>query len=279
VNRGPLLLLVASLGVAAGCGGDDSADSADSTNPVSAAESETASGTSESIDPSGTTSAVIDPGDGGNYMVEIEPGEFTSVVDNPFLPLLAGTVWQYDERHADAETQTDTVEVLDQQRTVMGVDTIVVHDVAKDADGTTVEDTYDWYAQDSAGNVWYFGEDTTSYDEGQSSTEGSWEAGVAGALPGIVMLADPTVSDIGYRQEYLAGVAEDMGQVIAGSGSITVPFGTFDDIIRTRDWSPIEPDIVEEKVYASGIGVVHEETLSPADEHEEVVLTSFTPPA
>ena len=133
--------------------------------------------------------------------------------------------------------------------------------------------------RDRAGNVWYFGEDTTSYDEGQSSTEGSWEAGVAGALPGIVMLADPTVSDIGYRQEYLAGVAEDMGQVIAGSGSITVPFGTFDDIIRTRDWSPIEPDIVEEKVYASGIGVVHEETLSPADEHEEVVLTSFTPPA
>jgi len=280
VNRGPLLLLVASLGVAAGCGGDDSAGSADSANPpaVSASDSETASATSETIEPSGST-PVIDPGDGGNYTVVIEHDDFSSVVDNPFFPLAPGAVWQYDETHADGETQTDTVEVLDQQRTVMGVDTIVVHDVAKDADGTTVEDTYDWYAQDSAGNVWYFGEDTTSYDEGQSSTEGSWEAGVAGALPGIVMLADPTVSDIGYRQEYLAGVAEDMGQVIAGSGSITVPFGTFDDIIRTRDWSPIEPDIVEEKVYASGIGVVHEETLSPADEHEEVVLTSFTPPA
>jgi len=278
VNRGPLALIVAALGVAAGCGGDDSADSADAANPVGSTYSETDSGTSESIEPSGSTTPVIDPGDGGNYTVEIEPTDFTSVVDNPFFPLAAGMVWHYDETHADGETQTDTVEVLDQQRTVMGVDTMVVHDVAKDADGTVVEDTYDWYAQDTAGNVWYFGEDTTSYDDGQSSTEGSWEAGVAGALPGIVMQADPTVSDTGYRQEYLAGVAEDMGQVIADSGSLTVPFGTFDNIIRTRDWSPIEPDLVEEKVYARGIGVVHEETVSPADEHEEVVLTSFTLP-
>jgi len=278
VNRRRLLVLVAAFGVAAGCGGDDSADSAGSASAGSSADSETASGTSESIGASGSTEPVIDPGDEGNYTVDIEPADFTSVVDNPFFPLAPGTIWQYEETHADGETQTDTVEVLDQQRTVMGVSTIVVNDVAKDADGTVVEDTYDWYAQDSAGNVWYFGEDTTSYDEGQSSTEGSWEGGVAGALPGIVMPADPAVSETGYRQEYLAGVAEDMGQVIADSGSITVPVGTFDDIIRTREWSPVEPDIVEEKVYASGVGVVHEETVSPADEHEEVALTSFTLP-
>jgi hypothetical protein len=161
----------------------------------------------------------------------------------------------------------------------MGVDTIVVHDVATNEDGDVVEDTYDWYAQDSAGNVWYFGEDTTSFDEGTTSKKGSWEGGVDGALPGIVMQADPKVSSTGYRQEYLAGTAEDMGQVIADSGSITVPYGTFDDIIHTRDWSPVEPDVIEEKIYARSIGVVHEATVSPADEQDEVVLVAYTPPA
>jgi len=264
----PLLVFVATaLGIAGGCGGDDSASS-DSSPTSSSDESNQAS----------ALAAVIDPGDGGTYTVDIEPAGFTSVVDNPFFPMLAGSVWQYEETNADGDVQTDRVEVLDQHRTVMGVDTIVVHDVAKDEDGTIVEDTYDWYAQDSAGNVWYFGEDTTSYDEGQSSTEGSWEAGVAGALPGVVMQSDPTVSESGYRQEYRAGVAEDMGQVIADTGKVTVPFGTFDDVIRTRDWSPLEPELIEEKTYARSIGVVREETVSPKDEHEDVVLVSFTPP-
>jgi hypothetical protein len=158
--------------------------------------------------------------------------------------MLPGSVWQYEETTADGERQTDTVEVLDEQREVMGVETIVVHDVVKDADGEVIEDTFDWFAQDADGNVWYFGEDTTAYDEGTPSREGSWEAGVDGALPGIVMPADPTVSSPGYRQEYLAGEAEDMGQVIAVSGSVTVPFGSFDDVVRTRDWSPLEPEIV-----------------------------------
>jgi len=265
--RGPLLLVVVAVfGITAGCGGDD-----DSAAPAAASSS-------ESSDSSGSSTPVIDPGDGGNYTVDIKPADFTSVVDNPFFPLLVGSVWKYEETNADGK-QTDTVEVLDQHKTVMGVDTIVVHDVAKDEDGNTVEDTYDWYAQDSAGNVWYFGEDTTSYDEGQQSKEGSWEAGVDGALPGIVMQADPKVSSTGYRQEYKAGVAEDMGQVISVGDKITVPFGTFDDTIHTRDWSPVEPDVIEEKVYARSIGDVHEETVSPADEHEEVVLLSFTPPS
>ena len=262
--RRPLLVgMIATLGITAGCGGDDSADSA---SGVASADSST------------DASAVIDPGDGGNYHVDIKPADFSSVVDNPFFPMLPGTTWQYLETTPDGK-QTDVVEVLDQRRTVMGVDTIVVHDVATNEDGDVMEDTYDWYSQDSAGNVWYFGEDTTAYDEGTTSKEGSWEAGVDGALPGIVMQAEPTVSSTGYRQEFLAGTAEDMGQVIADSGTITVPYGTFDDIIHTRDWSPVEPDVVEEKIYARSVGVVHEETVSPPEDHEEVVLVAFTPPA
>ena len=255
--------MVTAFGITA-CGGDDSADSGTSAG---------AAGTS------GDATAVIDPGDGGNYSVAIDPAEFSSVVDNPFFPMLPGTSWRYEETMPGGEVQTDTVEVLDERRDVMGVETIVVHDVVKNEDGEVVEDTFDWFAQDADGNVWYFGEDTTSFDDRAPSKEGSWEAGVDGALPGIVMPANPTVSNTGYRQEYLAGEAEDMGQVIADSGSVTVPYGSFDDVIRTRDWTPLEPDIVEEKTYARSVGVVHEETVSSPEGHEEVVLVAFTPPA
>ena len=257
MRRPVLLVVTAALGVTAGCGGDDSGD------PGTA----------------GTEDAVIDPGDGGDYRVDIDPARFSSVVDNPFFPMLPGTVWRYEETAEDGEQQTITVEVLDERREVMGIEAIVVHDVVKNEDGEVVEDTFDWFAQDADGNVWYFGEDTTSYDEGVASKEGSWEAGIDGALPGIVMPARPTVSNTGYRQEYLTGEAEDMGQVIADSGSITVPYGSFDDVIRTRDWTPLEPDIVEEKTYARSVGVVHEETVSSPEGHEEVVLVAFTPPA
>ena len=104
---------------------------------------------------------MIDPGDGGDYAPTIDPADFSDVVDNPFMPLLPGARWVYEERSTDGEVTEVVVEVLDERRTVMGVSTIVVHDVAS-VDGEVVEDTYDWFAQDSAGNVWYFGEDTTA---------------------------------------------------------------------------------------------------------------------
>jgi hypothetical protein len=162
-----------------------------------------------------------------------------------------------------------SVEVLDERRTVVGVATVVVHDVVR-IDDEIIEETFDWYAQDVEGNVWYFGEDTTSYEGGAADKAGSWEAGVEGALPGIVMPAGPAVSDIGYRQEFWAGKAKDMGQVIAVSGSVTVPAGTFDDTIRTRDWTPLEPDIVEEKVYARDVGLVSESKVDTGETEELV---------
>jgi hypothetical protein len=216
---------------------------------------------------------VIDPGDGGDYAPTIDPADFSDVVDNPFMPLLPGGRWVYEERSADGEVTDVVVEVLDERRTVMGVSTVVVHDVAS-VEGDVVEDTYDWFAQDSAGNVWYFGEDTTSYDDaGTSSTKGAWEAGVGGAFPGIAMPAEPEVTGKGYRQEYLPGTAEDMGEVIAVSGSASTPFGDFDDVIVTRDWTPLEPDVVEEKTYARGVGVVSE----TSNEGDTDLLVEFTP--
>jgi hypothetical protein len=241
----------------AGCGSDDANN--DSTETVSTsvtAASQPAADTTAASDE--LAQPVIDPGDAGDYAPEINPADFSDVVDNPFRPLLPGARWVYEARTGDGEVEKIVVEVLDERRTVMGVSTIVVHDVVS-IGGEVIEDTYDWFAQDSAGNVWYFGEDTTAYDDaGAASHEGAWEAGVNGALPGIVMLAEPAVTGVGYRQEYLPGEAEDMGQVIAVSGSASTPFGDFDDVIQTRDWTPLEPDVVEQKTYARGVGFVVE---------------------
>jgi hypothetical protein len=221
--------------------------------------------------------AVINPGDGGNYAVDIDPSRFTSVVDHPYMPKLPGTRWVYRSTAADGSVEIVNVEVLDERRTVMGVETIVVHDVVTTENDELIEDTYDWFAQDAEGNVWYFGEDTTAYDNGVASVEGAWEAGIGGALPGIVMPGSPAVSGIGYRQEFLAGEAEDMGEVIAVSGEVTVPVGTFDDVVVTRDWTPLTPETVEEKTYAQGIGFVRERKPIGPDAGEVVELVEFTP--
>ncbi len=212
---------------------------------------------------------MIDPGDGGNYAPAIDPADFVDVVDNPLLPLAPGSRWVY-EGVTDEGTERIEVVVTDERREVMGVSTVVVRDTAT-LDGEVIEDTYDWFAQDQDGNVWYFGEDTTAYEGGEpADTEGSWEAGVDGALPGIVMLAHPAVGDA-YRQEYLAGEAEDMGEVVRVGDAETVPFGAFDDLVVTEDWTPLEPDVVEEKYYAAGVGLVLEVGVTGGEERVELV--------
>lgn len=221
--------------------------------------------------------AVIDPGDAGVYDVTIEPARFSSVVTNAYAPKIPGSTWIYEATDDEGEIEIITVTVLDETRTIMGVEAIVVHDAVTTEDGQLVEDTYDWFAQDDEGAVWYFGEDTTSYVDGVADTAGAWEAGVGGALPGVVMPATPVVSDVGYRQEFLAGEAEDMGQVIGFDQSVTVPAGSFDTLVVTRDWTPLEPDAVEEKYYAPGVGFVYERKITDTGAPEEVVLVSFTP--
>ena len=204
---------------------------------------------------------------GGAYDPPIDPARFTTTIDNPYFPLVPGTVFRFRCTDGD-EVEEIVVTVTDRVRRVMGVDCVVVHDVVTE-DGRTKEDTFDWYAQDGDGSVWYFGEDTKAFERGRVSTAGSWEAGVRGAKPGIVMASHPRVGD-SYRQEYLPGKAEDMSEILAVGETVTVVAGTFKDCVRTRDWTPLEPGVFENKTFAPGVGVVLT-VVEGGSEREELV--------
>lgn len=207
--------------------------------------------------------------DGQPYRPEIDPANFVEVIDNPYLPLIPGTELSY-EGVSDGERETEEFVVTGDTKDVMGVTTTVVLDRVY-IGGELAEETYDWFAQDRAGNVWYFGEASADYEKGKVvSTKGSWEAGVDGALPGIVMLADPQVGDA-YRQEFYAGEAEDTGTVIKLGQTVTVPYGTLEDVLVTEDRNPLEPGVMENKYYAPGIGVVYEELVSVGEGFLELV--------
>jgi hypothetical protein len=212
----------------------------------------------------------------GTYTVNLTPADFVDVVDNAYFPLPAGAKWEYEIRPGNGSTQTDTLEVLQEKREVNGVQATVVRDTVS-AGNQIVEDTFDWFAQDKYGNVWYVGESVDNYIAGiVVNHSGSWEWGVDGALPGIIMWADPSAHlNEEYRQEYYVGKAEDMGQVLSVNESLTVPFGSFDGVVKTLDFSNIET-AQEQKFYAPGIGLLKEMDVNG---NEEVVLVNFTQPA
>lgn len=217
----------------------------------------------------------IDPGDGGDYQVSVEPTDFVSGIDNQWLPFTPGSTWVYESVGGE-EVERIEVVVLDETREVMGIPATVVRDTVT-VDGELVEDTYDWYAQDADGNVWYLGEETAEYENGEViSTAGAWEAGVDGALPGIVMLADPAVGDA-YRQEYYPGEAEDMAEVVGVGVAEELADDSFEDLVVIEEWTPLEPEVIEEKSYASGVGVVLEEVVEGGSGRIELV--SYTPGA
>jgi hypothetical protein len=205
------------------------------------------------------TSAIEIPPVHGPYDWTIDAASFVSTVDNRYFPLVPGTVLTY-EGTSDGEREVVTIHVTHDTKEILGVTCIVVRDMVK-VSSELSEDTFDWYAQDIDGNVWYMGEDTKEYEDGKVvSTEGSWEAGVDGALPGIIMLAAGEV-DLAYTQEHYAGEAEDKGKVVSLGEHVEVPYGSFDDVVVTEDWTPLEPKFREHKYYAAGVGVVFEEIV------------------
>jgi len=205
---------------------------------------------------SGPAAPLVDPGDRGNYDPTLDPASFVARVDNPYYPLVPGTRWVYEGDDDSGGTERIEVEVLEQTREIKGITATVVRDTVY-VDGEIAEDTYDWFAQDAEGNVWYLGEDTHEYENGVPvNAKGAWEYGKDGALPGIVMPAQPAVGDA-MRQEYLAGEAEDMFEILAVGTPKETALEGYDDVVVTEDWTPLEPEVAEEKWYARGIGNIY----------------------
>lgn len=137
--------------------------------------------------------------------------------------------------------------------------------------GHVVEDTYDWYAQDADGNIWYLGEDTKEYKNGKvATTEGSWQAGVDGAQPGIAVPADPEPG-LSYREEYYAGQAEDAARVLAVDEKVEVPYGFFQGALLAQNVTALAPKVAEHKFYVKGIGPVREISVSGGSDETELV--------
>ena len=226
-----------------------------------------------------STAAGTDGGAASSYAPVIVPANFVATIDNPFLPLKPGTVFRHRAVKASGNELIE-VTVTRETKVIMGVTCVVVHDLvtAETADGgagAIVEDTIDWYAQDKDGNVWYFGENTKKYEGGQVSTKGSWEGAVDGAKPGIAMKGAPKVGDV-YRQEYYAGQAEDQAQILSLTETITGPTGSYQGCIRTKDFTELEPEVVENKVFCRGVGHVFTEHVKGESEKQD--LLSVTAP-
>jgi hypothetical protein len=194
------------------------------------------------------------------YDPVIDPANFVSRIDNPYFPLRPGTTFIYEGQMPDG-FERDELAVTHNTRVILGVTCVEVHDSVF-TDGVLTEDTLDWYAQDREGNVWYFGENTQELEDGLISTiEGSFMAGVNGDKPGIIMKAHPAVGNF-YRQEFSLNNAEDFAQTLSLNEVVTVRFGTFNHCLKSEERTPLEPDVVEDKFYAPGVGTVLEVDLS-----------------
>jgi len=200
-----------------------------------------------------------------------DPGNFTpgAAIDNVYFPLPVGRTLVYKGMKVGV-SQRDVVHVTTRTKMIDGVLARGVSDIAKHR-RRLLEKTTDWYAQDNAGNVWYLGEDTVEFKPGgKQDTSGSWMAGVGGAVPGIIMLADPRIPDA-YRQEYWKGQAEDTAWVVVRGGTTVVPFGTVHHVLRTLEASRLEPRAYDLKIYGPGLGIIREKALSGDPETANLV--------
>ncbi|MGW2094232.1 hypothetical protein [Promicromonospora sukumoe] len=232
----------------------------------------------------GTTSGTATPSAGagtalpqGDEPADLDPADLTTEIDNEYWPMEPGTQWVYQETDETGQELRVVVTVTSETKDVAnGVTARVVRDTVTRR-GDVVEDTFDWYAQDSEGTIWYLGEDTAEFEDGEvSTTEGSFEAGLDGALAGVIMPGDPVVG-AAYRQEFYRGVAEDNGEVLSLDEQAEVPAGHYDRALLTKDTITIEPDVLEYKLYAPGVGPVLTLGVSGGAGREELTEVGTVP--
>jgi hypothetical protein len=201
----------------------------------------------------------------GAYHPNIDPARFTHRITNPYYELPTGGV-RITKGTKDGVPQTHTTTVTNRTKLIAGVRCVVVKDIVTSR-GALVEKVSDWYAQDDTGNVWYFGEATADYEKGVVvSTKGSWETGVDGAEPGIVMPAHPKPGPAFYS-EFRPGVAEDKAQVLDVHATLRIPYGSYRNVVVVRDSNPLDPQLVSHKWYARGIGLL--KTTRVGSSHKE----------
>jgi hypothetical protein len=212
---------------------------------------------------------------GGNANAGIDPADFNTPVHNPYFPLKPGTVFVYRGTEGN-DHLIEHLRITGQHRMVEGVSTVVVRDILH-ANGRLAEKTTDWYADDNAGNTWYFGERTATYkpDGTVESREGAWMAGVNGGVAGVIMPANPEPTDA-YRQESLKGHAEDQAWIVANHETLWVPYGTVDQVVRSYEWTRLEPSVVSAKFYAPGLGIVSESDIAGGTEDLSLVDVRHT---
>jgi hypothetical protein len=193
----------------------------------------------------------------------LAPG-FTANVSNPWFPLAPGTTYHYTGIK-DGKRSTETLRVTNRVKVIQAARCRVVEDRLY-VGGHLHERTTDWYTQDAKGNVWYFGEKTAELDAGGHvvTTEGSWQAGVDGARAGLFMPARPRAGQTA-RQEYYKGQAEDHFRVIGYLGR---------NALLVEEWTPLEPDVLDHKLYVRGTGLLVERTVKGGDELNELVRVS-----
>jgi hypothetical protein len=198
---------------------------------------------------------------------------FVAESDNPYFPLVPGTTFHYRMETSEGVEEEDFI-VTSQTKVVDGVTTRVIEDIVR-LNGVITEHTFDWFAQDTTtGDVWYFGEDSRSFDPVTGrliSREGSWEAGKKGAEAGIIMLGNPQVG-VTYNEESAPGVAEDMATVRSLKARARVPFGSFRDCLKTDNFTPLDPEVQESKYYCPGVGLVLE--VDGKDQNQLISITT-----
>ncbi len=207
----------------------------------------------------------------------LDPDQFSTTIDNRYWPMGPGSRWVYREIDEDGEQLRVVVTVSSVTKQLAnGVTARVVRDTVTQ-DGELVEDTFDWYAQHDDGTVWYLGERTAEYEDGRLTTRtGSFEAGVDGAMAGVIMPGEPA-EGMRYRQEYYHGEAEDNGQVLSTSEMAGVPAGHYSDALLTKDTNALEPKVLEYKLYAPGVGPVLALGVSGGAGREELLEKSTVP--
>lgn len=217
----------------------------------------------------------IPSGAGPNGPRSISTADFVGRVDNPYFPLRPGTTFRY-RGTKDGKPTIDIFRIVNRKRRILGVPCTVVKDRLFEA-GKLAERTTDWYAQDRQRRVWYFGESTAELNPAGTvtSTEGSWQTGVRSARPGIFMPAAPRPGQ-SFRQEYLKGQAEDHFRVIGLHAPVTVPSGSYPQALLTREWTPLEPGVIDHKYYVRGVGEVSEETAKGPLEISRLVSVSHS---